>query len=97
MVGNGQQVLGETLLKLCFGLQGCFAPTVRPMRLLTLNTWVSTGITSLPKSTAATTLAVLRPTPGSLSSCSTVSGTTPPNSLTNIRAIRAKLRALLLG
>ena len=44
---------------------------VSPIRFDTLKTWVSTAIASLLNATDATTLAVLRPTPGTFCNSST--------------------------
>src|SRR3989449_6619881 len=52
---------------------------VRPSSVVSRCTWVSTTIPSfLPNQVPSTTFAVLRPTPGSWTSCSMVSGTVPP-------------------
>src|SRR5262249_55574590 len=51
---------------------------VGPSRWLTRVTCVSTAMAGIPKALPSTTLAVLRPTPGSSTSSSTVRGTTPP-------------------
>ena len=53
-------------------------PGARPVRLATRKTWVSTAIVGWPKATLSTTFAVLRPTPGSLTSAAWSAGTTPP-------------------
>src|SRR5215467_7130860 len=56
---------------------------VSPSRWLTRVTCVSTAMAGIPKALPSTTLAVLRPTPGSSTSSSTVRGTTPPWSSTS--------------
>ena len=48
------------------------APGASPVRLATRKMWVSTAIVGSPKAVLSTTLAVLRPTPGSASSASRV-------------------------
>ena len=48
-----------------------------PSRLATRKTWVSTARVDSPKAVLRTTLAVLRPTPGSASSASRSGGTSP--------------------
>ena len=53
-------------------------PGAIPVRLPRRNTWVSTAMVSWPKATFSTTLAVLRPTPGSASRASRSLGTWPP-------------------
>src|SRR5262245_8382803 len=58
-------------------------PVAMPVRLPTRKMWVSTAMVGSPKATLSTTLAVLRPTPGSASSASRVRGTAPPCSLTS--------------
>ena len=60
-------------------------PGARPVRLPTRKMCVSTAIVGSPKATLSTTLAVLRPTPGSVSSASRSRGTSPPCSSTSIR------------
>lgn len=67
------------------------------MRFATRNTWVSTAIAALLNTTDSITLAVLRPTPGSLISSSIVDGTSPPYRSTSIRAAPTSERALLFG
>ncbi len=70
---------------------------VSPMRLLTLNTWVSTAIAALFHTTDSITLAVLRPTPGSFMRLSMSWGISPPKSSCSIRAALISERVLLLG
>ena len=65
------------------------------MRFETRKTCVSTGITSFCHNTAPSTLAVLRPTPGRRCICCRSLGTSPPNSEQSMRAMPARLRALL--
>ena len=60
-------------------------PGAIPVRLPTRKTCVSTAIVSFPNATLSTTLAVLRPTPGSASSASRDRGTLPPCSATRRR------------
>lgn len=55
-----------------------FFACTRPRRLLTRNTWVSTGMAGMPKAAISTTEAVFLPTPGSAQSSSMVWGTSPP-------------------
>ena len=50
----------------------------RPMRLATRSTCRSTGRPGTPSACPSTTLAVLRPTPGSSTSASIDAGTSPP-------------------
>ena len=76
---------------------GVFELSVRPRRLLTLNTWVSTAMAALFQTTASITLAVLRPTPGSLIRLSMSEGSSPPKSSSIIRAALMMARVLLLG
>ena len=47
-------------------------PGASPVRLPTRKIWVSTAMVGSPKATLSTTLAVLRPTPGSASSVGAV-------------------------
>src|SRR4249920_3293279 len=54
-----------------------------PVLLPTRKMWVSTAIVGSPKAMLSTTLAVLRPTPGSASSASRVRGTSPACSSTS--------------
>ena len=54
-------------------------PGARPVRLQTRKTWVSTANVSSPNAVLRTTLAVLRPTPGSSWSFSRYPGTSEPN------------------
>ncbi len=56
--------------------------------------WVSTAIVGSPKATFSTTLAVLRPTPGSASSAARSCGTSPPCRSTSSRDRSTTLRAL---
>ena len=65
------------------------------MRLATRNTWVSTAIVGSPKATLRTTLAVLRPTPGSASSAAASRGTSPPCRSMSCRASPTMFFALL--
>src|SRR5690625_2127461 len=60
-----------------------------------LPTCVSTAMAGTPNSTPRTTLAVLRPTPGSSMSSSRVPGTCPPCLSRSRRAVATMLRALL--
>ncbi|ODT90147.1 MAG: hypothetical protein ABS82_16995 [Rhodanobacter sp. SCN 67-45] len=53
-------------------------PGASPVRLATRKMCVSTAMVGSPKAVLSTTLAVLRPTPGSASSASRVRGTSPP-------------------
>ncbi len=53
-------------------------PGASPVRLPRRKMWVSTAMVGSPKAALSTTLAVLRPTPGSSSSASRVRGTWPP-------------------
>src|SRR6185437_15855263 len=69
---------------------------VRPSRPETRATCVSTTIPSLTSNALPrTTLAVLRPTPGSCVSSCMVHGTCPPCSSTSARAMPTRCRALL--
>lgn len=70
---------------------------VRPRRLETRNTWVSTGMAGLSKAQMSSTLAVFRPTPGNVSNSSMVDGMTPPKSETTFWAMPTMDLALLLG
>lgn len=72
-------------------------PSDRPMRLDTLKTCVSTAMTGLSYIIDATTLAVLRPTPGSLTNWSGSEGTMELKSSESILAIPIRCLALLLG
>ena len=59
------------------------SPWQSPSRFVTRSTWVSTAMPSLrPKAWPRTTLAVFRPTPGSLRMVSTLRGISPPWSRT---------------
>ena len=67
-----------------------------PMRLATRRTWRSTGRPGTPSAWPRTTFAVLRPTPGSSTSASIVSGISPPcvsHELGRHAEERARLRA----
>jgi len=55
-----------------------FFPGASPVRFETRKTWVSTAKVSAPKATFITTLAVLRPTPGSACRATRSAGTMPP-------------------
>ncbi len=70
-------------------------PGARPVRLQTRKMWVSTAIVASPKATFSTTLAVLRPTPGSASSSARLRGTRPPCRSTRSSQVRYRLAALL--
>ena len=59
-------------------------PGASPVRLATRKMWVSTATVGWPKAVLSTTLAVLRPTPGSFSSASRSAGTSPPCSSSRI-------------
>ena len=60
-------------------LTGSLVPSVRPSRPVIRMQWVSATTTPGVRYTSPKIrLAVLRPTPGSFSSCSMVSGTLPP-------------------
>ena len=63
---------------------------VNPKRSEMRNTCVSTAILGWLKITEATTLAVLRPTPGSCCSNSVSAGTMPLKSVTSFCAMLAK-------
>src|SRR2546421_583322 len=78
----------------CSALTGSVC-VVRPSRRLSRPTWVSTGRPGRPRPTLRMTLAVLRPTPGSVVRSSTVDGTTPPKRSTSAVAMPFKLRDLL--
>ena len=67
------------------------------MRRDPLNTWVSTAITDFPYTTDAITLAVFRPTPGRVTSCSGSDGTVLLKSETSFVAIPIRCFALLFG
>src|SRR5438094_8221368 len=68
-----------------FAGSSCF---VRPSSVERRWTWVSTTTPSfLPNHVPSTTFAVFRPTPGSWTSCSIVSGTAPPWRSTSACAI----------
>ena len=67
----------------------------RPVRLATRKMWVSTAMVGSPKAMFSTTLAVLRPTPGSASSASRSRGTSPP--CCSIRMLRQRDDVLRLG
>ena len=66
-----------------------------PVRLATRKMWVSTAMVGSPKAVLSTTLAVLRPTPGSVSSASRVRGTSPPYSATSFRDSATRFFALV--
>ncbi len=53
-------------------------PSARPIRLVTLKTWVSTGKAGISKASTNTTDAVFLPTPGRDMSSSMLLGTWPP-------------------
>ena len=68
---------------------------VQPMRRVTRMKCVSGVIPGMPKALPSTTLAVLRPTPGRLTSSSRVPGTCPSNSST-ICWLKARIDSVLL-
>ncbi|MNL83992.1 hypothetical protein D3C87_2118080 [compost metagenome] len=57
--------------------------------------WVSTAIVAWPKAMESTTLAVFRPTPGSVTSSSRVRGTSPPKSVISFSLSAMTFFALL--
>ena len=71
-------------------------PGARPVRLQTRKMWVSTAMVGSPKATLRTTLAVLRPTPGRVSSTSREGGTSPPYCSTRMRESAMTFLALAL-
>ena len=76
-------------------LPGSLVPSVRPSRPVMRMQWVSATTTpGVWYTSPRIRLAVLRPTPGSLSSSSMVSGTLPPYSSTSMRAAATMSRAL---
>ena len=70
-------------------------PVASCSRLAMRKTCVSTAMAGWWKATLMTTLAVLRPTPGSLWSASKSSGTSPPNSVQSIWQVARMFFALL--
>ena len=70
-------------------------PGARPVRLPMRKICVSTAMVGSPNAMLSTTLAVLRPTPGSASSASRVRGTCPPCSATSF--LRQRDDVLRLG
>ena len=66
-----------------------------PVRLATRKMWVSTAIAGSRNQVLSTTFAVLRPTPGRLSSAARDDGTSPPNRSTRIAESFITCRALL--
>src|SRR5215217_5605423 len=70
----GLYAAGTTALSFVSTSNGV-SPGASPVRLLTRNTWVSTAMVGSPKATLRTTLAVLRPTPGTRRSLIVVGST----------------------
>ena len=70
------EFVGREFLELCLDLDQVL-PGARPVRLATRKMCVSTAIAGTPNAVLSTTLAVLRPTPGSASSASRLCGTSP--------------------
>ena len=66
-----------------------------PVRLATRKMWVSTAIAGSRNQVLSTTFAVLRPTPGRLSSAARDDGTSPPNRSARIADSFITCRALL--
>ncbi|KAG1435225.1 hypothetical protein G6F57_021218 [Rhizopus arrhizus] len=66
-----------------------------PVRLDTRKMCVSTAMVGWPNAVFSTTLAVLRPTPGSDSSASRVCGTSPPWCSIRIRQVAIVFLALV--
>ena len=66
-----------------FNFEGVL-PGARGMRFESRKIWVSTAIRGSANAIFMTTLAVLRPTPGNVSSSSRLRGISPPNSLTSL-------------
>ncbi len=64
-----------TVLRSCVSVSSGVFVLTRPIRLLILWTWMSTGIEGMRKAYANTQFAVFLPTPGSLRSSSIVLGT----------------------
>ena len=93
---DGRSSGGKLSVRSCSTASTVF-PSESPMRRATLKTCVSTAITGLLYTTDAITLAVLRPTPGILTSRSGSEGTVPPNSSSSVRAIPIRCLALLFG
>src|SRR5690606_13433905 len=73
-----------------------FFPGARPVRLETRKMWVSTAMVGSPKAVLSTTLAVLRPTPGSASSAARSRGTSPPCCSSRMRQVAITFLALAL-
>ena len=84
---------GTTAFSSCSTLTGSLS-SVRPNRLLSRRTCVSTGSPGRSKATLRTTLAVFRPTPGTVTKSSSLVGTSPPNRCSSAAAIPMRLRAL---
>ncbi len=75
-----QSRFGKSAPTACSALTGSVS-LVQPKRRASRPKWVSTVMPGMPKALPSTTLAVLRPTPGSLTRSSRRGGTSPPWSL----------------
>ena len=72
-------------------------PGASPVRLATRKMCVSTAMVGSPKAVLSTTFAVLRPTPGRLSSASRERGTSPAYRSSRIRQVAMTFFALALN
>ncbi len=90
-----QRSLGHSGIRSC-SIFTASSLVVMPSRWDSRMTWVSTTTPlGMPKAVPRTTLAVLRATPGSDNSSSSVRGTSPPNLSTIILAAARMFLALL--
>ncbi len=87
---------GDHLQKLLFHLLNVLA-RANCVRLQTRKMCVSTAMVGQPKAVFSTTLAVLRPTPGSASSAALSSGTSPLCCSNRMRQVLMTFSALLLN
>ena len=71
-------------------------PTARRVRFATRKMCVSTAMVGSPKAVFSTTLAVLRPTPGSASNAARSRGTAPSCSSSRMRQVFRMFSALVL-
>src|SRR5260221_4817834 len=84
---------GRSAATSCSILSGS-ACAVQPNLRASRAKWVSTVRAGLPNASPSTTLAVLRPTPGNVTSSSSVPGTSPPNRSHRARPRLVRVRAL---
>ena len=78
------ELVGHELHRACARPPPASSPGASPVRFATRKMCVSTAIVGCPNATFSTTFAVLRPTPGSVSSASRSAGTLPPCSRSRI-------------